>query len=67
MHAHASGQRHRKDIRLQQPTRTAVGHVAHDQPRRHYGKAEVICYREQGFQLVENALEITSAKSPSER
>ena len=55
LHARASGQRHRKDVRLQQPTRTAVGHVAHDQPRRHHGKAEVICYRQPGFQLVENA------------
>ena len=55
LHARASGQRHRKHVGLQQPARAVVGDVAHDQPRRHYGKAEVICYREQGFQLVENA------------
>ena len=55
LHARASGQRHRKDVRLQQPTRAAVGHVAHDQPRRHHGKAEVICHWQPGFQLVENA------------
>ena len=55
LHARASGQRHRKHVGLQQPARAVVGHVAHDQPRRHYGKAEVICYRQPGFQLVENA------------
>ena len=55
LHARASGQRHRKDVRLQQPTRATVGHVAHDQPRRHHGKAEVICHWQPGFQLVENA------------
>ena len=55
LHARASGQRHRKAVRLQQPTRAAVGHVAHDQPRRHHGKAEVICHWQPGFQLVENA------------
>ena len=58
LHARASGQRHRKDVRLQQPTRAAVGHVAHDQPRRHHGKAEVICYRQAVFQLVENVWNI---------
>ena len=31
-----------------------MGDVAHDQPRRHHGKAEVICYWQPGFQLVEN-------------
>ena len=31
------------------------GNVAHNQPRLHHGKAEVICYRQPGFQLVENA------------
>ena len=49
------GQRHRKHVGLQRPAQAAVGHVAHDQPRRHHGKAEVICYRQPGFQLVENA------------
>ena len=55
LHARASGQQHRKDVRLQQLTRTAVGDVAHHQPRRHHGKAEVICHWQPGFQLVENA------------
>ena len=55
LHARASGQRHRKHVGLQQPARAVVGRVAHDKPRRHYGKAEVICYRQPGFQLVENA------------
>ena len=55
LHARASGQRRRKHVGLQQPARAVVGHVAHDKPRRHYGKAEVICYREPGFQHVENA------------
>ena len=54
LHARASGQRHRKDVRLQQPARAVVGHVAHGQPRRHHGKAEVICHWQPGFQLVEN-------------
>ena len=51
LHARASGQRHRKDVRLQQPARAVVGDVAHDQPRRHHGKAEVICYRQAVFNL----------------
>ena len=51
LHARASGQRHRKDVRLQQPTRTAVGHVAHDQPRRHHGKAEESAIDSQAFNL----------------
>ena len=32
-----------------------MGDVAHNQPRRHHGKAEVICHWQPGFQLVENA------------
>ena len=32
-----------------------MGDVAHHQPRRHHGKAEVICHWQPGFQLVENA------------
>ena len=51
LHARASGQRHRKDVRLQQSARAVVGDVAHDQPRRHHGKAEVICYRQAVFNL----------------
>ena len=58
LHARASGQRHRKDVRLQQPARAVVGDVAHDQPRLHHGKAEVICYRQAVFQLVENVWNI---------
>ena len=58
LHARASGQRHRKDVRLQQPARAVVGDVAHDQPRLHHGKAEVICYRQVVFQLVENVWNI---------
>ena len=50
-----SGQRHRKHVGLQRPARAVVGDVAHDQPRRHHGKAEVICHWQPGFQLVENA------------
>ena len=34
------------------------GDVAHDQPRLHHGKAEVICYRQAVFQLVENVWNI---------
>ena len=32
-----------------------MGDVANHQPRRHHGKAEVICHWQPGFQLVENA------------
>ena len=49
-----SGQRHRKHVGLQRPARAVVGDVANHQPRRHHGKAEVICHWQPGFQLEEN-------------
>ena len=51
LHARASAQRHRKDVRLQQPARAVAGHAAHRQRQQHHGMAEVIDRRQAAFSL----------------
>ena len=56
LHARASGQRHRKDVRLQQPARAVAGHATHIQRQQHRGDADVNRPSTSGFLLVETAL-----------
>ena len=56
LHARASGQRHRKDVRLQQPARAGAGHATHIQRQQHRGDADVNRPSTSGFLLVDTAL-----------